>query len=305
MPAPDALNPRPLPAWPRLRRDVTIIALPLQPLLLAGSGRHVLTVHAPPADLAGWLDGLDGTVSLEQALLAAPLPTEPAQYLLVELSRAGLLIDGNAGRAFAEAEHLQRDALRQAERARDGALPGAGDSRPVAASLAAPTQWRRLLGPALRECREQITLVGPGEARLLVTVATPLQEPPAASAMAAGLPHLLIEVSAFDVLLSPLTLPGRTACPRCWSLHTDAREPDWREWVYRGRAPAAPQMPTHHRALVTAVAVEHTLAAAAVLRGEAQPGLAALERRVDLRSGTVVSAPIRPHPACGCLAVAA
>ena len=123
--------------------------------------------------------------------------------------------------------------------------------------------------------------------------------------MAAGLPQLLIEVSAFDVLLSPLTLPGRTACPRCWSLHTDAREPDWREWLYRGRTPAPPQLPTHHRALVAAVAVDHTLAAAAVLRGAAQPGLAALERRVDLRSGAVASAPIRPHPACGCLAVAA
>lgn len=305
MPSPDAPHTLPLPARPQLRRDVAIIARPLQPLLLAGSGRHVLTVHSPPADLAAWLEGLDGTVSLEQALLVAPLPTESAHYLLVELTRAGLLSDGNAGRAFADSAHLQRDALRQNERARDGALPGEPGSSPVAAALAAPAEWTRLLGTALRACPEQITLVGSGQARLLVTVATPFREPPAASAMAAGLAQLLIEVSAFDVLLSPLTLPGRTACPRCWALRTDAREPDWREWLYRGRTPAPPQLPTHHRALVTAVAVEHVLAAAAVLRRQAQPGLAALERRVDLRSGTVASAPIRPHPACGCLAVAA
>jgi hypothetical protein len=305
MPAQESLPPRPLPALPQLRRDVAIIARPQQPLLLAGSARHVVTVHSPPADLPSWLSGLDGTVGLAAAVRAAPMPSAAARYLLAELDRAGLLDDGNTGRAFADPANRQRDALRQAERGRDGALPEAHRCRPIPVALSGPAEWTHLLGAALGDCQAQISLVAPGAAGMLISVGTPSAPGAAAASMGAGVAHLLIEVSAFDVLLSPLALPGRTACPRCWSLRTDARQSDWRDWLYGGRPPAAPQLPAHHRALVTAVAVEHALAAAAVLRNAALPGLAALERRIDLRSGSVAWTPVRPHPACGCIQAAA
>jgi hypothetical protein len=141
----------------------------------------------------------------------------------------------------------------------------------------------------------------------VVDIETAFAPPGAAGggALPAAAARLRMAISAFDALFSPLALPGQTACPRCWTLQTDIRQPDWDDWLYAGRSPQPPHVPTHHRALITAMAVEHILTAAAVLRGAALPDVAARERRVDLRNGTVSSAPVAPYPACGCIRRAA
>lgn len=307
MPATDPQPDRPLPALPHLRGDTAVIARPRQPLLLAGSACHVVTVLSPPPGLTAWLHGLDGTQPLEAALLAAPLPTEAARYLLQELDRAGLLGDGNAGRSFADPAHYQRDALRLADRARDGALPVAPATHPLPVALRGAAQWVRPLGTALSGCASHVALVAADQARLVVDIDTAFATPGVADrgALLADAAKLRVAISAFDALFSPLSLPGQTACPRCWSLQTDVRQPDWEDWLYAGRCPQPPHVPTHHRALITAVAVEHILTAAAVLRGAALPDAAARDRRIDLRAGTVSSAPVAAHPACGCIRRAA
>lgn len=297
----------PLPLRPYLRSDVAVIARPRQPLTIAGSARHVVHVVSPPTGLADWLASLDGAVALGEAVAAAPLPADQAGYLLGELRRAGLLGDANAGRAFSDPAAGQRDALDQAARARDGSIPRRTEGSPTPVAVRGGDTWAQPLRAGLGSCPAHVRLTAEPDAVLVVSITTAFAADPDARGRmwAEGAAHLAVVISAYDALLSPLSIPGRTACPTCWSLHTDARHHDWRDWTVGGRPPRPPRLPAHHRALVTAVAVEHILTAAAVLRGEAVPELAALERSVDLRAGTVSCRSVSPHPACGCCRAAA
>ncbi len=315
MPTPDDLipetaqHPGPLPAMPALRRDVAVIARPRQPLLIAASARHVVQVVAPPAGLAEWLAGLDGSHDVAQAVAAAPLPLRDAYFLLRELDRAGLLTDANHGHPFRSRATASRDGLRLAAQARDGAVRR---SRPrpeaTAVGISGDRNWVPVLEAALVGCPEQVRLSTSTDPALLVTIGTTFADGSASArsrAMAGAIPHLDVTVSAFDAVLSPLTVPGRTACYRCWTLRTDRRSGDWAEWTFGGRTPEPPRPPAHHRALIVALAAEHTLAAVDVLRGRLAPGSAELERVLDLRTATVRARPVGPHPACGCIALAA
>lgn len=296
---PDVLG---LPALPLLRRDVAIIARPHSPLLLAGSGQHVLTVHDPPPGLPDWLADLDGTRTLPATLLSAPLSDGPARLLLTELVRAGLLTDGNRGRPFADPIAQQRDALRQADVARDGSRPPLGRP-PTRVGLHGRADWIAPLRAGLAACPEQVTAVIGGRAPLHVFVATADRPLVDAGPEIAGA-RLDIEISAFDVMLSPLSGSGRP-CRRCWARHADTRPEDWRNWLRRRRAPSGAVLPEHHRAMAIAVAVEHVIGAAAVLTGQAAPELAGMERRLDLRSGTLTRARPAVHRHCLCDAIAA
>lgn len=298
---------RPLPVRPYLRSDVAVIARPRQPLTIAGSARHIVQVVAPPEGLGAWLVALDGTVAAAEATLTAPLPPDQARYLLSELDRAGLLGDANVGRAFSDPSLGQRDALEQAARARDGSLPVSAAAAPIAVAVRGGEEWARPLRAALGSCPAQVRLVAEPDAALLVSVATAFgaASDTGGRMWSGGAAHLALVISAFDALLSPLGIPGRTACATCWSLHTDARHHDWPDWTVGGRPPRPPRLPSHHRALVTAMTVEHILVGAAVLRGEALAELASLERTIDLRSGTVSCRSVPPHPSCGCCRAAA
>lgn len=292
---------RPLPVQPVLRSDAALLTPDNGDLHVALSARHVITVVGAPPGLLEWLNGLDGTMSLAQAIAAAPLDASQATVLLAELDRAGLLADANHGLLFRRAEDEQRDALMLAARTR-GTAASAGGSRRVV-SVSGSTRWVALVTAALQ--LPQVSLQDRPDAsadlNLIVGgVFDPAAGAAADTAMANGWTHLCVLISAVDAALMPLTVPGLTACRRCWALHRDRRAPDWAGSLHPARRPAPPRLPHHHRALVLGLIVEHTLQALSCLQRPT-----ARERYLDLRRGTVELRSIEPHPACGCARAAA
>lgn len=300
MPAPTP--PSPLPAQPLLRRDAVLIVDGRGDLRIALSARHVVTVVDAPAGLAPWLRRLNGLLGLAQAVAAAPVDEEQAKALLSELGRAGLLADANHGVPFRRSSDEERDALRLAGRAPIATTPQ---------RLVSVTGSRRWTPPVTSALQVPGVAAGhgwPQGADLVVIVADafdPAGETASRSAMAAGSPHLSVLISAVDVSLLPLTLPGRTPCLRCWQLQRDLRTPDWGVWASPGAPPDPPLLPTHHRALVLGLIVEHTLAALAALGAQGHQPSTTPERYLDLRRCSVELRQIGAHPACGCIRAAA
>ena len=292
------------PAMPCLRPDAAVLPAG-GALLIAMSARHVVQIIAPPGRLADWVRSLDGTIQRDDAVAAAPLPPQDAQYLLGELDRAGLLLDGARGLPFRGSAEQQRDALRVAAQTRDGAIRRTQPpAPPTRVRVCGSADWTRPLTAALAACSEDVRLVEGGSAELLVAIGAafdPRREDAIGAAMASGMPSASIEVSAADAVFSPLTIPGRTACRRCWELTCDDRPEDWAAWLIGGRTPDAPRLPAHHRALVVAMAVERVLLCVGVLRADLLPQRAAVDARLDLRTFTLTTSAVAPHPMCGCV----
>lgn len=286
----------PLPAQPLLRRDAALLCHGSGDVRIALSARQVVTVVGAPARLPEWLESLDGLHSLEQVVAGAPVDPPQARRILTELDRAGMLADADHGMPFRAAGDVQHDALLLADRRRAGRR----GQRTVA--VAGSRRWRSPVCAALRLPGVSVEPGNGDGADLLVIVTDAFDtsgESTAAGAMARGLPHVCAVISAVDAVLLPLTLPGRTACWRCWQLQRDSRTPDWAAWAFRGQRPDEPRLPQHHRALVLGLLVEHTLNALDRLDATAT------ERYLDLRKGTVRLRSIEPYPACGCIRLAA
>lgn len=304
-----------LPLQPLLRRDAALLALRNGTLHLALSARQVLTVDNASLELVDWLLLLDGTTHLDAALAAAPVPESDARYLLAELDRGGFLAEANEGLLFRHDEAAPTDALRLAQQARAGSCRSTG--RPHARGgdlvlwLRGDRDWTQPLQRALALPGLRVQPDGSGTPDLVVVMAAaldPAAESAAAMAMAKGTPHVCIAVSAVDAVMMPLTLPGRTACRRCWALRRDNRVADWPAWTYGGRLPDPPRLPVHHRAMVLGLVVEHLLSVLPVLRDPEDPHLrstASLERYLDLRRATVEVVALDSHPSCGCIRSAA
>lgn len=298
-----------LPYLPCLRRDAVVLNGPDSSIRIASSARHVVTIPDPPDGLVDWLAGLDGSLLLQESLLSCDLPTELLRYMLRELDRAGLLIDANTGQPFRAAGGEQRDALLLARQARDGAVRNsAGSPAPVMVWVRGSSSWTGALTEAIGATSGQLAPSDESKAELMVAIGDSHDESVAAhcdSAAGLGLAHLAVWISAVDAVLSPLMMPGATACRWCCCSMFDERGDDWPTWSYGGRTPERPRLPAHHRALVLALVVEHALIAADVMRGRLDPGSADRERMLDLRRGTVSVLRRQAHPACNCLGAAA
>ena len=302
-----------LPRLPQLRRDAAVLAVRGGVLHLALSARQVLSVANASPELVHWLLLLDGTMHLDDALACAPVSDAEARYLLAELDRGGFLAEANEGLLFRRSETAQHDALRLAQQTRAGASRATG-GRPARAQLtvglAGEQGWTQALGRALALPGLRVQQAA-ARADLLLVIGDaldPKAQEAGAAALAGGTPHVSVAVSAVDAVMLPLTVPGRTACRRCWALQRDNRVPDWSAWIYAGRQPDPPTLPSHHRALVLALVVEHLLCAVPAVRNPHDPAAlaaASVERYLDLRRATVTVEPIRSHPACGCIPRAA
>lgn len=289
-------DPATLPAQPLLRRDAALLVGGEGDLRIALSARRVVTVVQAPAGLAEWLASLNGLRSLSQVLADAPLDEGQARALLAELDRAGLLADANHGVPFRHVADAQHDALRLAGRRE---APGMTNQVHVAGSR----RWIAPVSSALQVPGIAAGPATPGRCDLTLIVGDafdPAGSAASGAAMARGVPHVSVQISAVDAALLPLTVPGCTACLRCWQLQRDHRAPDWAVWVLHGDVPDPPLLPNHHRALVLALIVEHTLDALAVLQRNASDPSTAAERYLDLRRGSVELRTIGTHPACGC-----
>ncbi len=298
-----------LPSQPCLRPDAVVIADAGAPVRIALSARHVVAIDSPPPGLSEWLVSLDGTVPLADASATAPLPPDEALELLGELDRAGLITDASTGLLFRSRESLQSDAVRVAAQARSGAIrrpaPKAAPSRVWVTGCA---DWARPLSDAVARCGGATCASDESRADLVVVIADAFDHRSrelASRAMAIGIPHVGVEISAVDAVFTPLTIPGRTACRRCWSLQVEEPADDLPARAFAGRLPEPPRLPAHHRALVLALALEHTLCAGEVLSGGLPPDQGEQERYLDLRATAIQNRRVQPHPACGCVGLAA
>ncbi len=297
-------NTSPLPAWPCLRPDARLIAPPLRPLRLALAPRHVVSIEDPPDGLAEWIAGLDGLSPLDEALDRAPVPSTVAAQLLRELDRAAMLLDANSGRPF-RGPSEQAAALHLASQAR--AADRAKGAAPVRVWVRGSEPWRTRLEAALDPCSGIVRTTNGTPADLMAIACAPFDAALDQSADLArdlDLPHTAVVVSAVDAVLTPLLLPGRAACHRCWSEQTEGAGDDWDAWQFGRRTVDRPRLPAHQLELVIGLAVEHLLLCAEALRGRLPLAAAGLERRLDLLHANVTLRRIGAHPGCPCQAEA-
>lgn len=292
---------------PHLRPDALVVAPPGEALSIALSAHSEVLVTSPPPGLAAWLGGLDGTRTSEDQLLAAPLPRPAAQSLLLQLQRAGVLLDAARGRVFRDAGRAHRDALAVAATSRNGRARDP-QAPPTRIGVLGRGALPDTLGQAIAGC-PGLTLADQAECELAVLVTDPFDPRTAERAdvvASHGLPSVCLAASAVDAALSPVSVPGRSPCWRCWMLDVGHRRMGARArldgaiWGLPGRSPAAPRLPAHHRALVAAVALEHVLRSLELLAPGAPATIPGIERLVDLRRLTVSVRPVAMHPACGC-----
>ncbi len=173
-----------------------------------------------------------------------------------------------------------------------GGLRSADVGRPRGQALAA----------ALRDARPELRTLAPAgrSPDLVVLIEHGAADPVAyAPLLDAGVAHLTLVHREASVQVGPLTVPGRSACPRCVDLHRADADPCWPALAAqlaadRGRESRTPE--TTLAVMAAACAAGQVLAQVDGRPAASVNGL--LE--IALPLGLPVMTSLAPHPGCGC-----
>lgn len=285
------------PHHPVLRRGPDAVQLGVVP------GRAVEAAGLAPPLLALLLE-LNGTWRVDDVLARASrlgADQDTVRTLLDELTAAGgLLDDAEAHRA----ERARHDAVVQlhgggplvAEVAAELAAAGVGrlwvDAGPSTEDRLEPVR-RRAEGTDIR--------TGTSRRRPDLALLTDTLHPDLGRCRdlaARGVPHLVARMADGLGLVGPLVLPGRSACPRCVTLHHADRDPRWPMITAQLADRTGSGGPATLRA-TAALAAEQALLAVGPA-GPRPPATLDAVLELDLARGSLHRRRWSPHPSCGC-----